>query len=143
MSEENKASQATEPKSLRERIMDSRIAKSESEWWASREIEKLEAALAEARKENEEQARLLMEAINEARKCCLADDSPCDHKPRTIWEAVAKERELCAQLFDTYHPKIAAQIRARGAPLPENSKHAKGCDGNCGESWKGGPQCLY
>lgn len=45
---ENKEYQATDPKDLREQIMDCRVGKNEREWWASHEIEKLESQLTEA-----------------------------------------------------------------------------------------------
>ena len=46
-----KQCQATDPKTLREQIMDCRVGKNEREWWASHEIEKLEEKL------SQEQAR--------------------------------------------------------------------------------------
>lgn len=43
MNEEHaKAYQATDPKELRDQIMDCRVGKNEREWWAMREIDKLE-----------------------------------------------------------------------------------------------------
>lgn len=38
---------ATEASDLRDRIMNPNVAKSEAEWWASREIERLEACIRE------------------------------------------------------------------------------------------------
>jgi hypothetical protein len=49
VSDENKPCDATPAKSLRERIMDSRIPKNEAEWWANRRIEELERENAELR----------------------------------------------------------------------------------------------
>jgi hypothetical protein len=46
--------QATPAGDLRQQILDSRVPKNEREWWASREIEKLERELANAKKECEE-----------------------------------------------------------------------------------------
>jgi len=43
--------QATPSGDLREQIMDSRVPKNEREWWAAREIEKLERELAAAKKD--------------------------------------------------------------------------------------------
>jgi hypothetical protein len=45
--------QATSAGDLRQQIMDSRVPKNEREWWASREIEKLERELAAAKAECE------------------------------------------------------------------------------------------
>jgi len=41
------AGRATEASDLRDRIMNPNVAKSEAEWWASREIERLEACIRE------------------------------------------------------------------------------------------------
>jgi hypothetical protein len=45
MNEEQKAGQSTPARTLREHIMGSVIPKGEAEWWAKREIERLEAEL--------------------------------------------------------------------------------------------------
>lgn len=52
-SDQLKAYQASLPKDLESRIMDIRIAKSEAEWWASREIDRLRSALAELKKDGQ------------------------------------------------------------------------------------------
>jgi hypothetical protein len=57
--------QATPAGDLRQQIMDSRVPKNEREWWASREIEKLERALTGER----EKVRVLREALDEAQSC--------------------------------------------------------------------------
>jgi hypothetical protein len=57
--------QATPAGDLRQQILDSRVPKNEREWWASREIEKLERALAAER----EKVRVLREALDEAQSC--------------------------------------------------------------------------
>jgi hypothetical protein len=45
--------QATPAGDLRQQILDSRVPKNEREWWASREIEKLERELAAAKAERD------------------------------------------------------------------------------------------
>jgi hypothetical protein len=54
MSELDKQYQATDPKILREEIMDGRIPKNEREWWAKKEIEKLESDLSSLREKLKE-----------------------------------------------------------------------------------------
>jgi hypothetical protein len=43
MSDDKKPFQSTPAATLEQHVMDARIAKSEAEWWASREIERLRA----------------------------------------------------------------------------------------------------
>lgn len=45
MSDDRKQYEATPAATLEQRVMDPRIEKSETEWWAHREIERLRAAL--------------------------------------------------------------------------------------------------
>lgn len=45
MSDDHKVYQATPSATLEQRIMDPRIAKSEAEWWAAREIDRLRAEI--------------------------------------------------------------------------------------------------
>jgi hypothetical protein len=47
MSDDKPPMQATPASTLEQHIMDPRVAKSEAEWWASREIERLRARVAE------------------------------------------------------------------------------------------------
>jgi hypothetical protein len=47
MSDDKPPIQATPASTLEQHIMDPRVAKSEAEWWASREIERLRARVAE------------------------------------------------------------------------------------------------
>jgi hypothetical protein len=61
--EDNKACMATPYKDLESRIMDSRIAKSEPEWWAKRRIEELLTALAEKEREIEQLENTIEEIL--------------------------------------------------------------------------------
>jgi hypothetical protein len=68
--------QATPAGDLRQQIIDSRVPKNEREWWASREIEKLERALTAER----EKVRLLREALSrrhdeQSYHCQYVDDA--------------------------------------------------------------------
>jgi capsule polysaccharide export protein KpsE/RkpR len=68
MSDEHKVHQATSAKSLRERIMDSRIPKNEAEWWTNRHIQQLERENAALRKDVAE-----MKEIDESEAAIAAD----------------------------------------------------------------------
>jgi|688.fasta_scaffold997684_3 hypothetical protein len=46
MSDDKKPFQSTPTATLEQHVMDARIAKSEAEWWANREIERLRARVA-------------------------------------------------------------------------------------------------
>jgi hypothetical protein len=86
--------QATPAGDLRQQILDSRVPKNEREWWASREIEKLERELAET-----ERLRFGADADRRRLRCELATASQAYECAMAIHGTVMEERDrLAAEL---------------------------------------------
>jgi hypothetical protein len=68
-------------------------------------------------------AAQIAEAVNEARHCCFAEDSPCNQKRLALWNIKAEAFEEAARIVanapgNTYatdcdHAALADEIRAR------------------------------
>ena len=107
-----KTCEATPDKTLREHIMDSRIAKSESEWWCKREIEKLEKELA-ASLENQ------LKAIQMAE----------------FWKAKAYGAEEQEGNVEAEVKRLKKPIKIKVSKRPYYYECGDGCCTDSGETW--------
>ena len=69
MIDDKKPFQSTPAATLEQHVMDARIAKSEAEWWANREIERLRARVAELRQHLSDAVSVANSAMIDANRC--------------------------------------------------------------------------
>jgi chromosome segregation ATPase len=120
--------QATPAGDLRQQIMDSRVPKNEREWWASREIEKLERELAET-----ERLRFGADADRRRLRCELAAASQAYDCTMAIHGTVMEERDRLATeltrlraLVGTIRSQLNLTVRNVSDITPEEHSHETG-----------------